>query len=34
MDRALYSIEEIRERLGGTSRNSPYAVLQANYRVS
>jgi hypothetical protein len=29
MDRALYSIEETRARLGGISRNSLYAMLRA-----
>ncbi len=29
MDRALYSIEETRARLGGISRNSLYAILRA-----
>jgi hypothetical protein len=29
MDRALYSIEETRARLGGISRNSIYAMLRA-----
>ena len=29
MDRALYSIEEARARLGGISRNSLYAILRA-----
>jgi hypothetical protein len=29
MDRALYSIEETRRRLGGISRNSVYAMLRA-----
>jgi hypothetical protein len=29
MDRALYSIEEARARLGGISRNSLYAMLRA-----
>lgn len=29
MDRALYSIEETRARLGGISRNSVYAMLRA-----
>jgi hypothetical protein len=29
MDRALYSIEETRGRLGGISRNSLYAMLRA-----
>jgi hypothetical protein len=29
MDRALYSIEETRARLGGISRNSLYALLRA-----
>ena len=29
MDRALYSIEEARARLGGISRNSLYAMLPA-----
>ena len=29
MDRALYSIEETRARLGGISRNSLYAMLRS-----
>ena len=29
MDRALYSIEEARARLGGISRSSLYAILRA-----
>jgi len=29
MDRALYSIEETRARLGGISRNSLYAILRS-----
>lgn len=34
MDRALYSIEETRARLGGISRNSLYAMLRAGYLPS
>jgi hypothetical protein len=34
MDRALYSIEETRARLGRISRNSLYAMLRAGSRPS